>query len=52
MVAPHVVTLLVRVQIPLVTPKLFLSLINVNLVDGLIWSQEAARSNRAWETKF
>ena len=27
-----------------------LSLCNVNLVDGLIWSQEAVRSNRTMET--
>ena len=29
-----------------------LSLRNVNLVDGLIWSQEAVRSNRTVETNF
>ena len=29
-----------------------LSLCNVNLVDGLIWSQEAVRSNRTMETKL
>lgn len=30
----------------------FLSLCNVNLVDGLVWNEEAARSNRAMETNF
>ena len=29
-----------------------LSLCNVNLVDGLIWSQEAVRSNRTMETNL
>ena len=29
-----------------------LSLCNVNLVDGLVWNEEAARSNRAMETNF
>lgn len=27
------------------------TLINVNLVDGLIWSQEVVGSNPTWETK-
>lgn len=35
---------------PSVAP--ILSLRNVNLVDGLIWSQEAVRSNRTVETNF
>ena len=30
----------------------FLSLCNVNLVDGLIWSQEAVGSNPTMETNF
>jgi hypothetical protein len=36
-----------------VTPSVHqvLSLCNVNLVDGLVWNEEAARSNRAMETK-
>jgi hypothetical protein len=34
------------------SPLQVLSLRNVNLVDGLIWSQEAVRSNRTVETNF
>jgi len=42
--------LLVRVRILPGTP--ILSLCNVNLVDGLVWNEEAARSNRAMETNL
>ena len=37
-------------QIPQGMP--ILSLCNVNLVDGLVWNEEAARSNRAMETNL
>ena len=41
------------VQFPLQkTILVFLSLCNVNLVDGLIWSQEAVGSNPTMETNF
>ncbi len=36
----------------IVRRPIFLSLCNVNLVDGLIWSQEAVGSNPTMETKF
>ena len=39
-----------RGSIPLRSTKL--SLCNVNLVDGLIWSQEAVGSNPTMETNF
>ena len=34
------------------SPLQFLSLCNVNLVDGLIWSQEAVGSNPTMETNL